>query len=499
MAENETGSFSPGSDEAEPDPAPEPPGNDSDEPEPPITFSITTDSPLPPAACDVAEPDENFLIRPFNWDGYDACCLLILIFLGVFSRFWIIQYPRHMVSEEEKQIHLINSYLNGSFYLDSEPPLASLILAWFAHFADYNFAYSLPRTETNYSYHDMQYVTMRSTPAFAATIVIPLTFFIVRSFDGSRLAALSAGLFCLFDFLLVALGRNIFVDGYVQLFVTFTVFFTAISSHFQQQSWIWWTFIVLQSVFLGFSISSRLSAAGLWVFVLFWHRKMIPALGLNLAIPIAIFIFSFCLQVALMPLNSQYDGILSDSYRRYLVPSLHHFHLVHSSILGRALELIQLMFTKRSVLSVDFPRWFKWPLMQGHWHVLWTQLGRTVAAFGNIFVWWPILIAIVALLFQIFIAGKIHSDAQLLAIGYMASLLFFVFGLEARGVCGYQIPLLFGLWAMPLFIDTEASEEVSGFLFAAMIALSGFLFILWAPLVYGYENFDTRFLPYFAE
>jgi dolichyl-phosphate-mannose--protein O-mannosyl transferase len=105
-----------------------------------------------------------------------------------------------------------------------------------ARFADDNFADMLPRTETNYSYHDMQYVTMRTVPAFFATAIIPRSFFIVRTVGGTRLTDLCSGLFCLVDFLLIALAKHIMMDGIVQFFVAMTVFFTAISSHYREVS-----------------------------------------------------------------------------------------------------------------------------------------------------------------------------------------------------------------------------------------------------------------------
>jgi dolichyl-phosphate-mannose--protein O-mannosyl transferase len=136
--------------------------------------------------------------------------------------------------------------------------------------------------------------------------------------------------------------------------------------------------------------------------------------------------------------------------------------------------------------------------MAGRWTVLWTQLGRTVAAFGNVAVWWPLTFAVIVLLLQAAIARRIRKNSQYLAIGWIASLLYFVVGVSERGVCDYEIALMFGIWALPLFIDAEASERIAGFLSAAIIVTAGMIFLLWAPLVYGYEDFDARLTPYFG-
>ncbi|OHT15729.1 Dolichyl-phosphate-mannose-protein mannosyltransferase [Tritrichomonas foetus] len=443
------------------------------------------------------EPSD--IIIPFNWNGYDAFCLMILIFFGVFSRFWIIQYPRHMVYREEHQIHIINSYLNGSFFLDTEPPFASMLMAGVAWLSDYNLTYSLPRTEVNYSYHDMQYVTLRSTPAFFSTIVIPVAFYIVRSFGGSRLSAFSAGLFTLFDFLLISLGRNIFTDGIIQFLVTFSIFLISVSNHFRPNSSSWITIVILESIFVGLSISSTISALGLLIFAFFFYRKNIFGILANLIIPLSIFILCFCYQVILMPYHSQYDHILSDNYQIELFNLNQEISIKHLTILPRAIELIQQMFVLRKDISTsEQSEWFYWPFMGDSWFVLWTQLGRYVSCFGNVAIWWPICFSIVICFVKFCFTAKLTTKSQLLSFGYLFSLLFFAFGLSQRGLCDYEIPLLFGIFTLALFIDEELSESAGGFVFTAIIAISGFLFVLWAPLVYGYENFDKRFLPYFA-
>lgn len=458
----------------------------------------------------------NANIVSFNLNGFDAFCLMILIFLGVFCRFWIIQYPRHMVYKEDNQIHITNSYLNGSLYIDTEPPLASMVIAGVAYLADYNNTYKLPRTESNYSYHDMQYVALRTTPAFFSTIVIPLSFFIVRSFGGSRYAAFSVGLFFMFDFLLISLGRHILTDGIIQFFVTFTIFLISISTHFKEESPAFIIIVLFESIFTGFSISSTISAIGLWIFVIFYNvifnkKIRVNILLMNLFIPILIFVFCFAYQVVLMPYHSRYDEILSDDFRAYLFNPGQSIDIHHSTILERSFELIHAMFylRKKQINRDQFNQpnshanvnntWYRWPFMTTKWVVLWTQKGRYVSCFGNIATWCPMCIALFLCMIKILLTRKINSKSQILFIGYSFSLLTFVFYPSLRGLCDYEIPLIFGLLFLPLFIEDEFNEEWNGFLLTSLIFASGFIFILWAPLVYGYENFDMRFFPYFAK
>jgi dolichyl-phosphate-mannose--protein O-mannosyl transferase len=174
------------------------------------------------------------------------------------------------------------------------------------------------------------------------------------------------------------------------------------------------------------------------------------------------------------------------------------YRLDHGTIVHRAFELIHQMFVLRGSLPVRPGKLQSWPLMTCKWRILWTQLGRTVAAFGNVVVWWPLTVAVLLLLLQVILTQRLHRNSQLFAVGWLTSLLFFLWGANDRGVCDYEIALLFGLWAFPLFLDAEASEMIAGFVFTGLIVFSALLFILWAPLVYGYEDFDSRFTPYFA-
>ena len=50
---------------------------------------------------DEMKPNSNFA-KKFDWDGFDILFILILVFFGVFSRFWVIQFPRYTVFDESK-------------------------------------------------------------------------------------------------------------------------------------------------------------------------------------------------------------------------------------------------------------------------------------------------------------------------------------------------------------------------------------------------------------
>jgi hypothetical protein len=141
---------------------------------------------------------------------------------------------------------------------------------------------------------------------------------------------------------------------------------TGLSGHFQRRSTAWWAFVILQSVFLGASIS----AIGVWLFVLIWHRSHPIGLAVNIIIRLAVFVVSFCVQVCQMPLHSPSESIVSDWYRKYLVDSLENYDLKHSTIAKRAADLMRAMFALGSETGSSGSRLWSWPFMTGRWTVL---------------------------------------------------------------------------------------------------------------------------------
>jgi len=443
--------------------------------------------------------DEIEMILPLNWDGYDAACLMILILIGIFSRFWIIQYPRHYVRGEDKTIGYINSYINGSFFVDGQPPLATIILSWISYMEDYHVSYHPPSNESNFTFPTMEYVGLRSPSAFFSTVLIPLSFFIVRVFNGGRFGALAAAIFTLLDFSLIANARHVSTDGFIQMFVGFSVLFTALLSHFKEKSFSWWVIAFLQSLFVGFSVSSTYYAIPLLIFVSFYNFisfKNFDALSLNLIVSIFIFLMSFTLHVILLPYHSIYDSVLSNKYQDLLLNPSFAFSTDYLSLPWRVAEVISLSIRSYSHISND--KWYNWPLMTQKWNILWSQQGRYIACFGNLPVWWCICFWVVFEFIKFVFSKKITQPTTFMLIGYSMSISVFFFAKSERGLCDYQIPLLFGIWGMSMSINQELPPTAAGFVYSALILSCIFIFLLWSPLVYGYENFDMRFLPYFA-
>lgn len=445
--------------------------------------------------------EESAFSDPLDWNGYDAFCLFILVFLGIFSRFWIIQYPRHFTDNEEKHVQYINSYLNGSFFLMSQPPLAEMCLAGIAKFSYYQQSLKPPYHQENFTFPTMEYVALRSPSAFFSAIVIPLSFFIVRLLGSSTFGAMAAGLFTLFDFLLIGSARNIGTDGFLQLFVALTMFFTAFMRRLKKGTSAWNTCFYLQAFFCGCCISSDWSCVSLIIFILIFDvsvYKDVHTIPKTLLVISLVFTSTFMLHTVLLPYKTGNERVLSQSYAADLFAVGQQFSTNHFRVPAHAIEVMKKSFKLHSSRSKCVP-FFKWITMRCPWKVLWTQLGRTVAVFGNLPVWWAISIAFVCELLKSFLTRRLRDTTTLIFYGFLEILAYFMFCLSERGLSDYQPALLFGIWGLALCLDIELPPSTSGFIIALLTVAAGLVFILWAPLVYGYENFDMRFLPYFAK
>jgi hypothetical protein len=130
--------------------------------------------------------------------------------------------------------------------------------------------------------------------------------------------------------------------------------------------------------------------------------------------------------------------------------------------------------------------------------LLWQLPGQTLTAFGNVAVWWPIT-ATMILLLQMSLARTIPTEKHSLAIGWLASLLFFVIGPSEMGGCDCEVALHFRIWALPLVVEVELHEATLGMAWTAFMAFVILLFMLRLRLVDAADGFNPWLLPCFAK
>ena len=448
------------------------------------------------------EDGDGDIVIALEWNSFDTFSITIIMFISIFTRFWLIQYPKTFIDNEDKQIQYINCYLNGSFFMDSQPPFSTLFTAFIANLLYYRISIKPPYEEKDFTFYNMEYTSLRSISSFFSSLVPPISFFIVRLLGGSSVASLGAALFTLFDFLLIGTARRIGIDGLVQLSASLAVFFSALLRHFHPSSTSWSISVILQSFFAGISFSSHWSCISVVLFVIIFNYLTYHSfrpIPVNIIISCLIFYFCFIAHAIFTPHKSEWnDHLISRGYRADLIPHGDPLHIKHHKIPFRAIELIFLCFRLHRQNSHFVPI-HKWIVMGCPWKVLWSDGGRSVALFGNIPVWYGIAFAFIIEALKLILSKRIRENTSIVFVGYLSCLLYLIPKTSERGLEDYQIALLFGIWSLALCIDTEFTPYTSAFIISSLCVAACFVYLIWSPLLYGYELYDARFLPYFAD
>ncbi|EAX91565.1 Dolichyl-phosphate-mannose-protein mannosyltransferase, putative [Trichomonas vaginalis G3] len=441
------------------------------------------------------------IVIAFDWNGYDTLCLFVLLFIGIVTRFYLIQYPKSFVDREAMHIGYINSYLNGSFFVDSQPPLAELLLAFYAGKSGYRQSIKPHNMNANYTYQSLEYVSLRTPSTLFSTFVVPLSFINVRLLGGSTFASMSAGIFTVFDFLLVSTSRSITTDGFVQFFVALTVFFSALLRHYNPSSTSWSICIICQSLFAGCAVASNWNGISLVLFVVLFNYltyHTFRPIPVNLSIIFIIFYFAYITHVIFLPYQSINMKSVSGSYRKDLIKTGQPLRIKHLKVCIHAIELIFISF-KHHVSQSHIVPVHRWIFMTCKWKVLFRERGRIVAVFGNLPVWFSIGLATISEYTKIFLSRRLREPTAIVFFGYLSGIIFLLLGNSERGLCDYGVPLMFGIWGLSLCFDSEFPPDTAGFILSSLCVASMFIYMLWSPFVYGYDSFGSRFLPYFAE
>jgi dolichyl-phosphate-mannose-protein mannosyltransferase len=137
--------------------------------------------------------------------------VLVLIVLGLWTRFYRIKWPPECVFDEVHFASFAHHYLNRTYFFDIHPPLAKLTLAAVAKLAgdppcrDWYADKTYPP--------ESRYYVMRSCAALFGALLPALGFRIARGMGMSLVAATTVGVFLLWDMLNLIEARHILTDS----------------------------------------------------------------------------------------------------------------------------------------------------------------------------------------------------------------------------------------------------------------------------------------------
>ncbi|KAG4306358.1 hypothetical protein PORY_000346 [Pneumocystis oryctolagi] len=192
---------------------------------------------------------------------------LVIFILSILTRFYRIQHPSEVVFDEVHFGKFLSLYLKRSYFFDVHPPFTKLLYAFFGWIIGYDGHFLFEKIGDSYIKNNVPYIYLRSVPAFAGAMVVPLVFLIMKDSGHSLLSSTLAASLVLFDNAHVAQSRLILLDSVFIFLMTSSIYcyvrFSKLNNH--RFSLSWWKWLFLTGVFLSCTISTKY--VGLFTYV----------------------------------------------------------------------------------------------------------------------------------------------------------------------------------------------------------------------------------------
>lgn len=205
-------------------------------------------------------------------DNIDVFYLFILTSISFIIRYWRISLPDSIVFDEVYFGNFTNYYIQSRFYHDIHPPLAKLIMFYFAKLSDYDGQMSFQHNKNGYPQPD--YVQLRIIPATFSALVFPLIYISLRLSSFSHSSSICASIIAVCDISLGTEGRHILTDGILHFFTCLHIavlcYTVSIKPKFRSSLYffVWHLFTGLT---LGAACACKNTAWGLTVFDAFCY------------------------------------------------------------------------------------------------------------------------------------------------------------------------------------------------------------------------------------
>jgi len=438
----------------------------------------------------ISSDQPKFLITiPFNLDGYDSLIIFFFLFFAVFSRFWVLPFPRVMTKIEGKYIKYLHNYRNKTYFHPEEPVLAKIAYIPFLKLMEYDYSYPIS-SPNDYIYQSTLYNSMRSIPAFCSTLAVPIGYLIMRLFRFSKVVAFSAAFFMLCECSLIGSARFIGEGGLSQLFNSLTLMFIAISYHYASDTIPFLFYVIISIILSGICLSIDLGSFPFYVITMMWSithlKNMKLFLKFSVALPLIIYKFSLITHVLLSHKHSNTESDIDNIVKRVLINENPKFGFNHI-LYGISIILKQLSHYVFSI-SISPPGvFFDRLLLKGKAHIEYSNDGRFSINCTNFFITVPSFFIICYLI--VFKVRRSSYDFFLwIALIYMLSILCFALGLSHKTLMGVSPLTYLTCIVYPIALDTLFSRYFS----SIIISMSCFLALLFyydiSPFIYFYDN-----------
>ena len=140
---------------------------------------------------------------------------LVLLTVGLATRFWGLGTPATVVFDEVHWGRYLSSYFTGNYYFDVHPPLGKLIYAGWAYLWGFTPAFIF---ELSASYNGAWALILRGLPAFIGAMLPLIVYAFALDLGYRRKMAALAGFLIAIDGALIGISRLILLDPFLLLF-----------------------------------------------------------------------------------------------------------------------------------------------------------------------------------------------------------------------------------------------------------------------------------------
>jgi dolichyl-phosphate-mannose--protein O-mannosyl transferase len=361
-------------------------------------------------------------------------------------------------------------------------------------------------------YHENAvYFQLRTIPALFSSLVAPVLYLAMRFSGLSCWHSLFAGVLVLTDTTILIQGRFILTDGPLHFFFVFAIAVCQFTTTLGPLSRSWVFSLVVTSIAFAFAVSTKMTAGGLLVFILFSFvisilrhsslRNLFRWSNVPLLIPFAVspaLIYSICCYIH--TILGVYHSRDSRSFPPWATGGIR--DNVGDPV-NRTAWLSDPMFYFRFRQILMFPASYKmsktddksslfydWPLLKTPWFGF-DDKDRRYSAAGQPFLW-PVGYGVVILasctVVVRFLRGEMTEDlvrSGTFAVGFWASFLPFTFVTRTTYVYHYALPSIMAICTSVSFIQAMFRTSWGTFVGSMWCFLSLFGLYLFSPLVYG--------------
>ena len=440
----------------------------------------------------------NTCIISFNFTGYDTLLIVFLFFFSIFSRFWLLPFPRIMVQIEYDFLTYLHKYNNLTFFFNNDPPLGKLLFLPILKKMEYEYNYPLPPPNNNFIYPTIDYNNIRSISAFFSSIVPSLIYITLRCFKIQLYYSLLGGVLSLTEFSLISTSRYINDKGILQFFLILFFLFCSISNHFLENSEFQILFLILQSICCGICISINYNSLFLYLFLILWifnkYKKLKKILYfLIFILPILILYLSFLFHLLLLPKKSEDLNIFTNFTKSIFIQNVLNYQSINLKHLIITFELLFKSLINRFYLifqTFQLSIFFNRIKLQESLFLIYSNETEISSCFNNYFITsFSLIILIISLIINYIL--KIKNYSNFLNLIFLISLFIYSIDLNENGSLDSYLIYIFLILNLCINLNLNFSNFISSLITTILILFSILIFFDLSSLIYCFNNSNS--------